>query len=228
MKGFVLIEDIVDYDDALIVQRKLNEMVNDDALEGAILILEHKDVYTCGIHKDKGLVTIGQNIRMVERGGGITYHNPGQIVSYFILNLKVLNLNARTLIGVIHNELIEFMTELDIHGESRLGQETGIWTDNKKICSTGIALKGNATLHGSALNYINDMTGFQRINPCGFNPDIMTSCKEISPMDLLPISKAKEEIGKKLCRALKIDFNNRKNWKEVKEIISEQSFETAP
>ena len=228
MKGFVSIEGIVDYDDALIAQRKLNEMVNQGELEGAILILEHNDVYTCGIHRDKGDVAIGQHIRMVERGGGITYHNPGQIVSYFILNLKDLNLNARTLIGVIHNELIEFMQELNISGESRLGTETGIWVGNSKICSTGLALKGNATLHGSALNYINNLNGFHMINPCGFDPEIMTSCKMISPEKLLPIDRAKEVIALKLCRALKIDFKNRKNWEEVNEIISEQSSETAP
>lgn len=228
MKSFVSIEGIVDYDDALITQRKLNEKVNENELEGAILILEHEDVYTCGIHKDKGLVSIGQNIRMVERGGGITYHNPGQIVSYFILNLKSLNLNAKSLIAVIHNELIEFLKELGIKGESRLGSETGIWVGDKKICSTGLALKGNASLHGTALNYVNDLSGFLRINPCGFNPEIMTSCKEMSQNNILPIDHAKKVIGERLSRALKIDFENRKNWKEVKEIISEQSSEIAP
>ncbi len=228
MSSFFSISGQLDYNEVLLIQRRLNELVNSGKLSGAILILEHNEVYTCGIHKDMANISPEHDIIMVERGGGITYHCPGQIVIYFFVDMKELHLNARLLIELIHASIIQMLNEMGIEARSMLGNETGIWVMDRKICSTGLAIKGNSTLHGTALNYSNALDGFRLINPCGFDPAVMTSCRKESRNEILPIEAAKAILGEKLCRALNIDFQNKKSWEETKNFVNGQLSEIAP
>ncbi|EQD46738.1 lipoate-protein ligase B, partial [mine drainage metagenome] len=111
----------------------------------------------------------------VERGGSITYHGPGQLVQYYIINLKERGTNVRDLITKIHDCTITLLSEFNLAGRSELGKETGVWIGSRKIASTGLAVHEFTTLHGSALNVTTDLKKFSRINPCGFDSDIMTS-----------------------------------------------------
>ena len=226
--AFFSITGVQPYDEALQVQRRLNSMVSVGTIEGCFIILEHEEVYTCGIHRDKSDVKTVSGIRMVERGGGITYHCPGQIVIYFILNLRKLGINVKELIGIVHGALIQYMNGLGIQGESRLGIETGIWVGNRKICSTGFAIRGDATFHGIALNYNNSLSGFLKIDPCGFSPEIMTSCKEIGNEKIPPLEEAKEMISRILCEKLSIKIDNKISWDMVVNISNGQLSQTVP
>lgn len=144
-----------------------------------LILVEHPDVYTFGRKSKVKAPMDFSNVFFVERGGEVTYHNPGQLVCYPVLFLKEserdLHLHLRRLEWTIIDVLLDF----GIEAERRDGA-TGVWLigQEKKIASIGVAVSGWVTYHGCALNISNDLGGFQRINPCGFSSKVMTSMKE--------------------------------------------------
>ncbi len=179
-------------------QRHLNELRNNDKIGDSFIILEHDDVYTSGVHykgNTKGIIK-------TERGGYLTYHGPGQLVTYFIVNLKERKMNAMDIIIKIQNTIMELLEKYGIEAHAEFNEKTGVWVGNKKICSIGLAIKGFSTLHGMALNVNTDLNKFLKINPCNFNPDIMTSMENILG-NRLNYGKIKGEYLKILLK----DFN---------------------
>jgi lipoyl(octanoyl) transferase len=171
----ILAGQVEPYQRVLDLQRDLNNHVNEKEDTGFIILCEHQDVYTCGIHTEHIDDRIKNPVR-IERGGSITYHGPGQIIAYYILNMKHLRTNILGIIENAHLAEIDTLYNLGVqNAESRLGKETGIWVGSRKIGSTGFAIKMNATLHGTALNIEPDLDMFSFINPCGFEWEIMTS-----------------------------------------------------
>lgn len=176
--GFHLIDiGLSDYDAVYsmqldLVERKKKSKVGHDYL----ILVEHPDVYTYGRKSKVKAPMDFSNVFFVERGGEVTYHNPGQLVGYPILSLKEserdLHLHLRRLEWTIIDVLLDF----GIEGERREGA-TGVWVagKDKKIASIGVAVSAWVTYHGCALNVSNELAGFSRINPCGFNPRVMTS-----------------------------------------------------
>ena len=162
-----------DYGETLKLQRNMAELRNRGQINDTVIFVEHPDVYTEGRHTEKA-DSIESSIK-VERGGSITYHGPGQIVSYYIVNLRDRSINILDLIHMIHKATILLLSDYNLVGRSETGRETGVWIKEKKIASTGLAVKEFTTFHGSALNVSTDLKKFNQINPCGFNPQIMTS-----------------------------------------------------
>jgi lipoyl(octanoyl) transferase len=216
----ILTGGIEPYQKILKLQREINNWVNENERLGFILVLEHNDVYTCGIHTEHLDNRIPDPVR-VERGGSITYHGPGQIVVYYILNMKHLRTNILGIISQAHRSEIDVIENLGVRGvESRLGKETGIWVGNRKIGSTGFAIKINSTLHGTALNIQPDLQKFSAINPCGFEWSIMTSVQnETGKTHNIP--QVKDKIIQEIIKNFGI-----KNYQ--KKSLSEQLSETAP
>lgn len=144
-----------------------------------LIMVEHPDVYTYGRKSKVKAPMDFSNVFFVERGGEVTYHNPGQLVCYPVLFLKEserdLHLHLRRLEWTIIDVLLDF----GIEAERRDGA-TGVWLigEEKKIASIGVAVSGWVTYHGCALNIDNELSGFQRINPCGFSSKVMTSMRE--------------------------------------------------
>ncbi|MHB1440245.1 MAG: lipoyl(octanoyl) transferase LipB [Cuniculiplasma sp.] len=169
----------LDYSDGLDLQRKVNLEQMEGKGNEAIIICEHNDVYTCGIHREQVPPGI-TNLYMIERGGGITYHGPGQLIVYFLMDLGKRGINMLDLIKFVHECEIEYLKQHGIEGESRLKEETGIWVKNRKICSTGFSLKGGFTMHGVAINVNTDLKKFSIIKPCGLDSVIMTSISQIN------------------------------------------------
>jgi lipoyl(octanoyl) transferase len=169
----------ISYEEALLKQREINKgLINGEAQE-TIIVCEHNSVYTCGIHRDQ--VPVGlENLYFIERGGGITYHGPGQITAYFLMDLGKRKMNILNLINFVHNTEIDFLRQHGIEARSELKEKTGIWVGNRKISSTGFSIKGGFTMHGIGLNINTDLNKFRIINPCGFDPNVMTSMKEIT------------------------------------------------
>ncbi len=174
--SMVLDLGLVDYLPILMLQRHLNSMVNNDELGDTVMILEHPDVYTLGIHRNQNeIIAPGIVPFEVERGGSATYHGPGQLVAYFIVNMKNRGINIRDLIEMVQASMISLLDGFNIKAQGRLHGETGVWVEDRKICSIGFAIKGFTTLHGVGLNISTDLTKFQNIMPCGMQASIMTS-----------------------------------------------------
>lgn len=165
-----------DYLEILDLQRHLNSLVNENLLGDTIILLEHPDVYTLGIHRNQNeILTSGITPIEVERGGSVTYHGPGQLVTYFIVNMKNHGINVKNLIEMVQEAIITMLEKFGIKAQGRLHGETGVWVDNQKICSIGFAIKGFSTLHGIGFNISTDLIKFQNIMPCGMSSSIMTS-----------------------------------------------------
>ncbi len=162
-----------DYSTVLDLQRGLADLRNAGRIKDTVILVEHPDVYTEGRHT-LARDSIPEAI-WVERGGSITYHGPGQLVQYYIINLKERGINVKDLITKVHECTISLLSEYNLSGRSELGKETGVWIGSRKIASTGLAVHEFTTLHGSALNVTTDIKKFSRINPCGFDSSVMTS-----------------------------------------------------
>ena len=165
-----------EYQEVLELQRSLNRARNEEAIPDVLIVVSHPHVYTMGIHRNPDeILDPNLEVFQVERGGSATYHGPGQIVIYFIINLRDRQMNIRDLIIIIERAISDTLKYYGISSEGRLHGETGVWVGKRKICSVGLAINGFSTLHGIALNVNTDMARFDVIMPCGMTPDIMTS-----------------------------------------------------
>ena len=169
----------VPYEDALIWQRELAE----DRIAGrlshdVLLLLEHPPVVTLGrnSHAAHLLRPHGIEVFEVERGGDVTFHGPGQLVGYPILDLRAYKQDLHWYLRRLEQALIEALDLLGIPAERNPGL-TGVWTrgGGRKIASIGIHVKQWVTWHGFALNVTTDLADFDRIVPCGIQGVEMTS-----------------------------------------------------
>ncbi len=169
-----------EYSECLEVQRKLNRECSSTGNE-YLIFTEHPSVYTAGIHfNQESILRKDLPIINVERGGALTYHGPGQLVIYFIINLRERGINILDLIRKIQKATIDSLEFYDIKGEGRLHKETGVWVGDKKVASIGLAIKEDCTLHGIAINVKTDLKNFENIKPCDFEPSIMTSISKLT------------------------------------------------
>ncbi len=217
-KAVVFDLGLEDYGNILVLQRHLNALRNENLIGDCVFFLEHNDVYTLGIHRNADEI-LSEDISPieVERGGSATYHGPGQLVIYLIINLKQHGFNVKDLIQLTQEAIIEVLEEYSIKGEGRLHGETGVWVAERKICSIGFALKGFSTLHGFALNISTDLSKFGAIMPCGMNSTIMTSM-ENETKALVVAEKVRKMLKEKLLSELGIknylEINSLKKGKE--------------
>ena len=162
-----------------------------EGLAGApdsLLLLEHPPVYTLGRGADLlhlGVAALGSApVRRVNRGGQVTYHGPGQLVGYPILDLRRHRPDVRWYLRALEAVLIVALGDLGIDAERRPGF-TGVWTGSRKIASIGVALRRWVSWHGFALNVGMDLSGFAAITPCGITDVEMTSvAREGGPDDV--------------------------------------------
>ena len=168
---------IVPYAQALEWQRGLAE----DRIAGrlphdVLVLLEHPPVVTMGrnSHAAHLLQRTGVEVFEVERGGDVTFHGPGQLVGYPILDLGGYKRDLHWYLRTLEQALIDALAILGIPAERNPGY-TGVWTRGKKIASIGIHVKQWVTWHGFALNVTTDLTHFERIVPCGIPGVVMTS-----------------------------------------------------
>jgi len=172
----------VPYEDALGWQRRIAE----DRIAGrlphdVLLLLEHPPVVTLGrnAHAVNLLHPAGIEVFEVERGGDVTFHGPGQLVGYPILDLRAYKQDLHWYLRTLEQALIDALGILAIPAERNPGL-TGVWTRGRKIASIGIHVKQWVTWHGFALNVTTDLTHFERIVPCGIQGVEMTSVERES------------------------------------------------
>lgn len=185
------------------VQKRLVEekKTNPDAFDRLILV-EHPAVFTfgrkCGpvpmIDDDKQRVAI-------ERGGDVTYHNPGQLVAYPILSLQGVEQSVPYYLRGLEEVLILTLADFGIIAERKAGN-TGVWVggQTRKIASLGVAITRWVTYHGSALNVDNDLSGFFEINPCGLPSHVMTSMKQELMEQCPSLAQVKVQYVTRFCQ----------------------------
>ncbi|MDO6441206.1 MULTISPECIES: lipoyl(octanoyl) transferase LipB [unclassified Marinobacter] len=140
-----------------------------DDTEDELWCLEHPRVYTQGqAGKAEHILAPGDiPVIPVDRGGQVTYHGPGQLVVYLMINLSRRKMGVRALVDLIEQAIVRTLAGLDITAEPR-PDAPGVYVDAAKIASLGLRVRRGCSFHGLALNVAMDMEPFQRINPCGY------------------------------------------------------------
>jgi lipoyl(octanoyl) transferase len=145
-----------------------------------IWVVEHFPVYTLGLNgKREHLLNTG-SIPVInsDRGGQVTYHGPGQLVIYTLLDIKRLNLGIRHLVTILEQAMIITLAELGIIAVSR-SDAPGVYVNDKKIGSIGLRIKKNCSYHGLSLNNDMDLRPFDHINPCGYSDLKVTQLSDL-------------------------------------------------
>jgi lipoyl(octanoyl) transferase len=167
----------IDYQVALQIQEERLYRCLHDGQESVIL-LEHEPVYTIGRLPDKSSLRVVAQLPHplfeTNRGGQATYHGPGQLVGYPILDLRQRGRDLHCYLRSLEDLLIDLLKEFGIQGEQVAGK-TGVWVQDRKIASIGVGVRKWVTMHGFALNVASDLSGFQSIVPCGLPGVRMTS-----------------------------------------------------
>jgi lipoate-protein ligase B len=175
----------VPYREAFDVQLSLVERCRSGEFAAALITVEHDPVITVGAGAKAGnllvseskLADLGIALARTDRGGDMTYHGPGQIVAYPILNLRALGLDVHAYLRNLETVVIETLSRYCLEGV-RHGQ-AGVWVGEKKICSIGIAVRRSVTYHGLAFNIEPNLRHFSYINPCGLAATQITSLAEL-------------------------------------------------
>ena len=144
-----------------------------------IWFLEHEPVYTQGVSCSEPVREGASDIPLVksDRGGQITYHGPGQLVAYLLLDLRRLGLGVRQLVSMIEASIIELLDQFGLTAVARPGAP-GVYVDGEKIAALGLRVRSGCCYHGLSLNVDMELRPFSRINPCGFVGLGVTSMKE--------------------------------------------------
>ena len=158
--------------------------INENRKNDLIWILQHEEVYTAGTsYSEDEILNKHINLIKTNRGGKITYHGPGQLICYFVIDLKKRQKDIRKFITLIEKTIIESLAEFKIKSSGD-PKNIGIWvddeTDIKKIAAIGVRVSKWIAYHGFAININNDLTKYQNIVPCGITNKGVTNLKSIN------------------------------------------------
>ena len=219
LKKRVLYEhlDKTRYSDALQIQERAHESIklSRNGISGYLFLLEHFPVITNGrFGSDDNYVLpvpkieeLGVEVHNTDRGGDLTYHGPGQLVSYPIINLREFNLGAKAYINLLERVLINLLSEYGIDSSRRDGYP-GVWTGGQKIASIGVSVKNGITMHGSALNVSTDLDSFSLIVPCGISDVVITSMEKVLGSQV-PMESAVKSFIKHFSIVFNTDLNKK-------------------
>jgi lipoyl(octanoyl) transferase len=177
----------VKYEDAIkFLEERLLE-INSAQKEDLIWILEHEATYTAGTsYKEEEILNKNIDLIKTNRGGKITYHGPGQLICYFVIDLKKRKKDIRKFINLIEKTIIESLSQFNIKsfGDPK---NIGIWTNHKnnisKVAAIGIRVSKWIAYHGFAININNDLSKYKNIIPCGISDKGVINLKEINDQD---------------------------------------------
>ena len=189
---------LADYLPTLEAMRRLTEERDEQAAD-EIWLLQHPRVFTQGqAGKPEHLLAPGDiPVVQVERGGQVTYHGPGQLVAYLMLDLRRLDLGVRELVSAMELSLVDVLAGYGIEAAPK-AEAPGVYVKDDKIASLGLRVRRGCSFHGLALNVDMDMMPFQRINPCGY-----AGLKMVQMKDLLATPPVFDEVAQRLEQALR-------------------------
>jgi len=218
----LLISDIrrTQYADAWMLQQRVHALRQSAALEDILLLTEHEHVYTFGKRSDDNhllaseeeLKSGGIDVFHIDRGGDVTYHGPGQIVGYPILDLNNYFLDVHRYLRSIEEVIIQTLAKFGILA-GREKEMTGVWVQGEKIAAIGVKISRWITMHGFALNVNTDLSMFNRIIPCGIFHKGVTSMQRVLGYEV-PI----QSVQKALVQSFAEVFGNQPRWIDKEEL----------
>lgn len=170
------------YEEVWHLQKHWVELRAQTRISDRLILTEHPAVYTAGRKVNvQALPTLDAPLFAVERGGEVTFHEPGQLVAYPIFFLENSRRDLHAFLNGLEQVIIDTLADFGLYA-SRDSRNTGVWVKGRKIASIGIAARHWVTYHGFALNVHNSLALAQPIKPCGFEPEIMTSFAQEMPV----------------------------------------------
>lgn len=198
MTDALIIKDLGTQDYSSVWQAMQDYTLNrDKSAADQLWLVEHPPVFTQGqAGKAEHILNAGDiPIIQTDRGGQVTYHGPGQLVAYTLIDIKRKHFTIRQLVSAIEQAVIDCLAQYDIDAATRC-KAPGVYTNDAKICSLGLRIKRGCSYHGLALNVAMDLSPFSRINPCGFEALAMTQIKDF-------VSSIKiDDVKLSLCTAI--------------------------
>jgi lipoate-protein ligase B len=202
---------LTDYGQAQVLQERCVAAKTDGRLpEDLMFLLEHPAVFTLGRNggrenlmvSDAHLASAGVGLMPSERGGNITYHGPGQIVGYPVIDLQRARMGVGDYVGTLEDLMLSVAQTWGVAAD-RDDRNRGIWVDGAKAGSIGLCLRHGMAFHGFALNVSNDLTPFQWINPCGLAGVRMTSLEQVLDREI-PMDELRQTVWQTAARVFDV------------------------
>jgi len=195
----------IKYEEALLFMEKRLIDIDQNKSKDLIWILEHNDLYTAGTsYKESEIIDKSIKVIKTNRGGKITYHGPGQLICYFVIDLKKRKKDIRKFISIIENTIIDTLSFYKIESFSDK-DNIGIWIDDKKkikkVAAIGVRVSKWIAYHGFSINVNNDLEKYKAIIPCGIKDKGITNLKMIK-------NQSYENFDKKLIENFILNLKN--------------------
>jgi lipoyl(octanoyl) transferase len=188
------------------VWRAMQDFTNtrNDATPDEIWFCEHESVFTLGLNtKPEHLLAPGDiPVIQIDRGGQVTWHGPGQLMIYPLIDLRRAGLGVRDLVTALEQSVVDLAADYDVEAASRC-DAPGVYVDGVKLASVGLRIRRGASFHGMALNVDIDLEPFSRINPCGFQGLELTDLARLGADNDLAV--VRDKLLPHLLRHLKLD-----------------------
>ena len=213
----------IEYSSALEIQESILAMRQRNQIEDTLLLLEHPPVLTLGKRGEYGNILLsreellqrGVKVFEVNRGGDVTYHGPGQLVGYPVVDLKNRNKSIKDYVYKIEDIFISLLREeYGIEARRDEREYTGVWVGNSKITAIGVAVKKWVTMHGFAFNVNTSLEHFSWINPCGITDRGVTSLQRLAGTEL-DMESMYELVIKHFCRVFGYETLERPKLEEL-------------
>ncbi|MEX0269269.1 lipoyl(octanoyl) transferase LipB [Leptolyngbyaceae cyanobacterium UHCC 1019] len=193
--GVVPYQTAWDLQRSLVIERKANP--NSPDLDDVLILLEHPPIYTLGQGSTTSFLKFNSaqtehDLVWIERGGEVTYHCPGQLVGYPILNLTYYQKDLHWYLRQLEEVLIQVLAVYGLEG-TRIAGMTGVWVSDRKVAAIGIKVSRWITMHGFALNVCPDLSGFDQIIPCGIADKAVGSMAQFIPD--IQIDRVREQVA---------------------------------
>jgi len=205
---------VIGYSQAYHLQRELLRQRVNDEITDTLLLLEHPPTITIGksgklenvLASQAQLATEGVSLFFVDRGGDVTYHGPGQLVAYPIIDLRQRGRDAHQYVRDLEEVIIRTLNDFGIKGR-RDRNHAGVWVRGKEVAAIGLGISRWVSMHGFALNVNTELEHFSLINPCGFSDRKATSISKLLSQDILT-----ETVTEGLLAHFSQVFDSRLEW----------------
>ncbi len=177
---------VVEYEEGRCLQRTLVDAIKAEQADNTLLLLQHPHVYTLGRRGDRAhvllddseLESLGIALHEADRGGQVTYHGPGQLVAYPVIDLRPWGGGPLRYVRALERAMLATLAQFDVLGGVVDGR-TGVWVGDEKVGAIGVKISGGVAYHGLALNVAPDLSYFQHIIPCGITDAGVTSMEQL-------------------------------------------------
>jgi len=217
----------IEYGKCLEFQYALHKKRVNNEIQDTLLLLEHNSVITLGTRGDYNNIYLDKeklkefsiDIFEVNRGGDVTYHGPGQIVGYLIMDLKSLQNDLKEFVKKMEQSIINLLNNnYSLKAYRQQGKFTGVWLGEKKIAAIGIEAKKWVTMHGFAFNINTNLEHFKLINPCGLSKEVTSLEQQIGFKE--DIQKVKEGLAINICN----EYQRTPIKMDIKELLDNKWF----